>query len=733
MENQGNLGICWAFSTLESVESGLMKRSLAPAGLDLSETHLSYSAYHGTTKDPEDPTAGETFIASENRWTRLGGNKFYATATLARGYGVAYEKDFPLSLTYQADASDTLDSKTSILDSVITDDLKKSSVSRLKNAYWLLDINAAKTAEDRVKRVNAVKSFIYRYGAVETGLRVNGYNAPYDAETNSFYTAPDMETTPNHSVALVGWDDEKVTKAPEPGAFLVQNSWGENGGEKGLFWLSYQDCSMKSPAFYEMKDEPVGQVKDVILHQYDGTGYNSVIRPAAPRDDLRISGANVFQAKEAQYLTSVSFYAGASALPYSISIYRNVSGAPDTGFLAATVSGRNNYAGYYTVDLEKPVPIAPGEKFAVQLTFDNKNGYVPHEKGKTTMRQYTADYGQSYLYDGKAWVDLMDLRDNSGEAYGCNLCIKATGERTTDPITLNPEAPTVKAGLSGDNTLKITVENADVGIDGYSYVVGTTADFLTTRKFTAKKANTLDLAASFSHLAKGTYYAAVRCYREGSDGTILYSPWSQVTTVKVEINAPAAPKISSAKASGNRVTVAVKAASVGEGTLVFALGNTPDFISQGKYVKSMRVTGARKATFDYVPKGTYYAAVRAFNLVNGKKIYSSWTKVLQVQVTGTTPETPVLTSVTPGAGTLSFTYSKVKGRVQYEYVLTSQKFKAASFNPSRRVRTVSGRNYETGTLTGLTKGVWYLGVRAYTMDGTKKVYGKWAVKRVSVM
>ena len=737
VENQGNLGICWSFSTLESVETGLMRRGLAPAGLNLSETHLAYSAYHGTNSDPDDYTGRETFVASGNRWTRLGGNKFYSTATLARGYGAAYESDFPLSLTFQADGADGSGNVPSILDSIITDQKKKSSVSRLKNSYWLLDINSATTQAERAKRVNAVKSFIYTYGAVETGVRVNGYNAPYDADTNSFYTpvtAPEAERTPNHSVALVGWDDEKVTAAPSPGAFLVQNSWGENGGENGLFWLSYEDGTMKSPAFYEMENIPVGQAENLIIHQYDGTGYNSVIRPQTPRDDLRISGANVFQAKEAQYLKKVSFYAGASSLSYTISIYRYVSSAPDTGYLVATQSGRNQYAGYYTVDLNTPVPVAAGEKFAVQLTFDHKNGYVPHEKGTASYRQFTADYGQSYLYDGTRWVDLMNLKDASGKAYGCNICIKAMGERTSDAISDAPSAPVLAAAqVVSDNKITLAVKKSGEIISGYNYVLGTASDFLTTRKFAASKLKTMDTSATFSRLAKGTYYAAVRCYRQNKDGSIAYSPWSAVSVLKVTANTPAAPKISSVKiSSGNRIAVTIKASSVQADTHVFVLGTSADFLKKGKYYKTMKVSGGRKAVFDYIPQGTYYAAVRSWNLVNGKKVYGGWSKVSRIQVTLPTPGTPVLTSVKGGAGTLKASYSSAANAYRYEYVLSTAKFKAAPFNPGSRYKTWTGRQFGPVSLTGLKRGTYYFGVRAYSLAGSTKVYGKWAVKKVTI-
>lgn len=51
-----------------------------------------------------------------------------------------------------------------------------------------------------------------------------------------------------HSVAIIGWDDnysrENFPEEIRPssnGAYLIQNSWGEDWGDRGTFWVSYED------------------------------------------------------------------------------------------------------------------------------------------------------------------------------------------------------------------------------------------------------------------------------------------------------------------------------------------------------------------------------------------------------------------------------------------------------------------------------------------------------------
>ncbi|MDO4274995.1 MAG: lectin like domain-containing protein [Eubacteriales bacterium] len=629
VKDQGSLGICWAFSALESLETGMIRRGLADNSVSLSETHLAYTTFHGTNGLADDPTSTETFYTSD-LWTKYGGNKYYSTATLARGYGPAYDSNYPLSWAFEANSADSAGSTTSILDSRFTDQDKKAGITRLKNSYWLREINPediSLSPSQRAERVNAVKQFIWERGAVEMGI----YSKVYDKDTNCYYTSTPFK--PDHSITLVGWDDEKETPAGVPGAFLVQNSWGTSGGENGFYWLSYEDQSMKSPSFYEAESISPGEMQNLVISQYDGTGYGSVIKPADPRNDLRISGANVFVSKSAQYLKQVSFYAGASPLPYKVSVYRYVKSSPDTGTLVYTQSGNLTYAGYYTIDLNQSIPIAAGEKFAIQLEFDNKNGYVPHEKSNGN-RIYTADYGESYLYDGNQWDDMMDVKDNQGQAYACNLCIKGIGEKTSDTITMAPSAPLLNTVVvSNGNVIKASVAETTENIDGYDFVLGDSPSFLKAKSYTSVNKNVTGTSTSFSYVPKGTYYVAVHAYRLNAEGTKVFSLWSDVYMVKIK---------------------------------------------------------------------------------------------------GTTPGTPKLKTVNTGKGTLNASYTKASSAYRYEYVLAKKSFASTKLNPGSKYKTYTNRKYGAVKLTGLAKGTYYFGVRAYTLNGNTKVYGQWAVKKVTI-
>src|SRR5262249_9938671 len=94
---------------------------------------------------------------------------------------------------------------------------------------------------DSLENIAAVKRRLMKEGALGTAYCAG---KTYLAKDFVHYQPRDAKGKPNHAVAIVGWDDAKVSadekkQAPKPGAWLIKNSWGEKRGDKGYYWISY--------------------------------------------------------------------------------------------------------------------------------------------------------------------------------------------------------------------------------------------------------------------------------------------------------------------------------------------------------------------------------------------------------------------------------------------------------------------------------------------------------------
>lgn len=104
-------------------------------------------------------------------------------------------------------------------------------------------------------------------------LMYNAQNRYYNADTAA-YSYPSSTKSINHLVTVVGWDDNYSAKnfktasnVTADGAWIVKNSWGENWGKNGYFYLSYQDGSINNLVAASATNQP----KYTNNYFYDGT------------------------------------------------------------------------------------------------------------------------------------------------------------------------------------------------------------------------------------------------------------------------------------------------------------------------------------------------------------------------------------------------------------------------------------------------------------------------------
>lgn len=279
---------------------------------------------------------------------------------------------------------------------------------------------------------DAIKRAVMEYGAVYTSMKVNW---AYFADNDTNYYLPENVNTYNggHAFTIVGWDDNYSRKnfyatPPGDGAFICKNSWGTGSGDGGYFYVSYYDRTLAR--------ERSGDYNAVFYHLQGKDNYNKIYQydylgPVTLQDmSVRSAyAANVFPAAGSsldadETLQAVSFYNYAPGTDYEIYIVTDYQNATSLKYLGKAVkSGSLDYAGYFTVELDTPITLAKGTRFAVVVKYISRSDSVKlfvevPVTGHSSNAKANAD--ESYISsNAKSWTDFTRYLKNS------NVCIKA--------------------------------------------------------------------------------------------------------------------------------------------------------------------------------------------------------------------------------------------------------------------------------------------------------------------
>ncbi len=417
VKNQSYFGVCWAHAALAAGESCLLKKKLAPVGsLDLSERHLAYFTFHPAA-DPLDNTAGAHTTTVGKDYLMIGASSRMAVLTMAGWKGAADEKDAPykeLEDAYLASGRQLGEAFYSRTD--LPPGLAYQDSYHLQNAY-----HVALRDRDDVKRM------LMRYGALHiscNSISRDSYTN-FNRETASYYS-PNL--IGGHAVAIVGWDDHFSREnfcMPQPkkdGAWLIKNSKGTGFGDRGYYWISYEDA-------YLNRNEAVATVFDMERsdnydnnYQYDGTAHLDSGRIAS-----RGSIAAVYKVSAnpngAELLKAVSFALADVNVDYRIQIYRNLTDRadPESGIpaLETPVTGKTSYEGYYTIPLETELPLAENSLYSIVIQLSksedayvyyrvDSTGEVMHSGGFGTIFYSAAGRGRTFwkFNEEAAWGDF---------------------------------------------------------------------------------------------------------------------------------------------------------------------------------------------------------------------------------------------------------------------------------------------------------------------------------------
>lgn len=374
VKTQGNGGNCWAFSALAALESSILKST--GIELDLSEENIKnimskYSSYGWSME------------------TNVGG----------------YDK---MALGYFAGWLGPVNESMDVYN-------PKSLLSPLLPASIHIQ-NIGLLSRDNYTDNDAIKRAIMDYGAVSTSIYWSSANLKN--KYNHYYSG---QSTSNHAVAIVGWDDNYSkdnfkNTPPGDGAWIIKNSYGSSSGDNGFYYVSYYDTRCAQPGkFISYVFILNDTIKYDKIYQYDVQGRSDYFYNYSDT----VWYKNKFKAESEEYLAAASTIFEKQS-KWDLSVYVN-------NVLKVSKSGESS-PGYKTIDLGRFIPVKKGDIFEIIFKVKvDANASVPIAEA-VSFNQETYHENISFIsYDGKKWTDFYDLEWTFPDhTYASQVaCIKA--------------------------------------------------------------------------------------------------------------------------------------------------------------------------------------------------------------------------------------------------------------------------------------------------------------------
>lgn len=369
VKNQLHLGTCWACASLTALETTLLPESVGEFSVD----HMSLNNSFNLTQYD-------------------GGEYSMAMAYLTAWQGPVWEKDDPYA--------------------------DRMTNNELKPVVHVQEIQMIESDD-----YEEIKRMVYKYGGVQTSIYMSLENSEstskhYNSETSSYCYIGENKS--NHDVVIIGWDDNYPKEnfnadIATNGAFICQNSWGEDFGDDGLIYISYSDSNIGITNLVYTGVESNDNYDN--NYQTDLCGYRGILG----YEKEYAYFANAYTAKGKERLAAAGFYSTGKNTEYSVYVCENFTGPETLTKKTMVASGTIKNAGYYTIEFDKEIIVDKGQKFAIIVYIKTPNSTKP------VAVELVRDFASINvdLEDGEGYISINgNVWDDTEEEQMCNVCLK---------------------------------------------------------------------------------------------------------------------------------------------------------------------------------------------------------------------------------------------------------------------------------------------------------------------
>lgn len=284
----------------------------------------------------------------------------------------------------------------------------------------------------------ALKQALLDHGPLSTTVYAgDGANPAWAAEFSGWSGGSGLyftgENQPNHAVVLVGWDDGQPHTGGGEGCWIVKNSWSEAWGDAcgfgatgGYFYLAYGSASLGK--YSSAITEIMPSYPELAIMAWDDGGWTGSFGTGT---SPTIWGLARFDPAGEAYLHRVEFWTTDTTERVDVYVYDSFNGSTLGGVLAAVLDASFPAAGYHSVALAEPLPLAAGNDYYVAIRLVNASYNYP----LAVDGQGSRGNGRTWIgVNGSTWYDLS-------ASYNCTAGIRIrTSPHEALPVS-DPDAP----------------------------------------------------------------------------------------------------------------------------------------------------------------------------------------------------------------------------------------------------------------------------------------------------